>query len=269
MILRDLLLARKPEILVIDPAYLTLLAGGEGGADIAKNVFGMGMVLGRLADLCRPLNIQLILLHHTNTTLRIGDKPELSHIAFAGFQQFCRQWIGLNRRTPFEHDGRHELIMVAGGSAGHCGEWHLAIDEGIMNDAFEGRKWLVQVEQASESRAHEQAERKENAESKREQNAQERKQQAQAKLEKEWQEDLKSAEELIGEISKTSSHGAATKSQLRRKLKKGNVRINDIVDHLLEVKRIISKPIEVESGHGKKEKTMGYLPSPADDLFHE
>jgi hypothetical protein len=149
----------RSDVVIIDPAYLTLLRG-EGDADAAKSMFAMGPILGALASPLRQENATPMIVHHTNTSLKIGEVPELKHIAYAGFQQFARQWIGLNRMTPFTHDGKHELVMVAGGSAGHGGSWNLTIDEGELAEDFSGRKWDVTVEASTKVKAERKAESK-------------------------------------------------------------------------------------------------------------
>jgi len=157
LILADLIRSTGSEIVVIDPAYLTLLGGGN--ADRASNMFAMGELLGAIATTIREAGAQLLLIHHTSGSLRIGESPGLQHIAYSGFQQFARQWLGLNRVREYEHDGRHELVMVAGGSAGHGGSWNLTIDEGVLDENFQGRKWDVTVSTAVQARENRDAEK--------------------------------------------------------------------------------------------------------------
>jgi hypothetical protein len=67
----------------------------------------------------------------------------------AGVAEFARQWLLLGRRSDYEPGtGHHELWMVTGGSAGHSKSLSLDIDEGQVDDDFQGRVWNVNVEDA-------------------------------------------------------------------------------------------------------------------------
>jgi hypothetical protein len=65
--LRDLLEKDEIEVLIIDPAYLTLL----DEASKASNMFAMGQVIGQLVDVCASVGTQVILIHHTNSRISI------------------------------------------------------------------------------------------------------------------------------------------------------------------------------------------------------
>lgn len=118
--LRTLLRDRQIEVVIIDPAYLCLLAGSDREIN-AGSVFEMGLLLRKLNSVCRDAGTTLILLHHTKKAAR-HDRclpTELDDLSQAGFREFARQWILLSRRTPYEFEGRHELRADVGGSAGH------------------------------------------------------------------------------------------------------------------------------------------------------
>ncbi len=253
--LKDLLTTLKTDLVVIDPAYLTLLGGPGGGADKAPNMFAMGEAIGGLAAVCRANKRQLILVHHTNGSLRVGDEPSLQHIAYAGFQQFTRQWIGINRREPYEHNGKSELILVAGGSAGHGGKWHLTVDEGTLGEDFGGKIWDVTVTAAFEAEALQRTEKEK-----------EKEEREAAKLES----DMDVVEKAIGRLCTGGGMEAATKNKLADETGWGHKRVDRALHHLIQAERIKEKKIEVASGPGGKAKraAIGYVCIDKRDMFN-
>ena len=146
--IKRLLVDDEIEVLIIDPAYLCIPTDGNEGS-----IFAMGHLLRCLNELCLSVGVTLVLAHHTKRG--VADPfapPELEDIAWAGFQEFARQWILLGRRERYEPGtGVHRLWMNIGGSAGHSSMWAVDIDEG----SFEGdapRRWNVQLAKAEEAR---------------------------------------------------------------------------------------------------------------------
>ncbi len=144
----------RPDVLILDPAYLALLT--TGNADTAKNMFGMGPLLARMARLCINAGCTPIIMHHFAQSRKVGDRyepPGLAELAYAGFQQFARQWILFGRREAYEPGtGSHRLWLVAGGSAGFGGQWAVDVEEGVADEQLGGRYWRVTVSSASEAR---------------------------------------------------------------------------------------------------------------------
>ncbi|RIK72918.1 MAG: hypothetical protein DCC68_25720 [Planctomycetota bacterium] len=131
------------EVLILDPTYLMMTSIG----DDAGNLFVVGSLLKSLADLAQQTGITPLLCHHLKKGVADPYEPaELENIAWAGFQEFVRQWILLNRRVRYDPDrgGHHELWMSVGGSAGHSANWGLNIDEGTRQDEG-GRRWDVEI----------------------------------------------------------------------------------------------------------------------------
>ncbi|MCY2987860.1 MAG: AAA family ATPase [Planctomycetota bacterium] len=116
---------RGIEVAVIDPLYLTLLDARTAGQ--ASNVFAMGPALAPLTALGQATGCTILLAHHFRKTgANDPDEPaSLEQLSQAGVAEWVRQWVLLERRSPYQADGRHELYLRTGGSAGHAGLWAL------------------------------------------------------------------------------------------------------------------------------------------------
>ena len=134
------LIALGVEVAILDPMYLML-----GDVD-ARSMFEVGRVLRIVGTMFLSKGITPIFLHHSNRSLEVGAVMEFSHLAYAGFSQYFRQFTLLNRRRAYQQDGVHELWARIGGSAGHGGLYAIDINEGILNNHdFTGRHWNVEV----------------------------------------------------------------------------------------------------------------------------
>ncbi|CAN5332655.1 hypothetical protein BH11PLA2_BH11PLA2_01760 [soil metagenome] len=138
------LVERKTEVLFIDPVYLSL-----GNVD-PKNLFEMGEALKLVAEMLVSANITPILIHHSVKSVKPGQPMQLTDMNYTGFEQFGRQFIMLNRRKEYQHDGTHALWMSASGSFGHGGAFAVDVDEGLIDEHFQGRYWRCQVRTAAE-----------------------------------------------------------------------------------------------------------------------
>ena len=130
-------------VLILDPIYLMMSSIGED----AGNLFVTGRLLRSLGELTQRTGCTLVICHHMRKTrLNPYEPPELDDIAWAGFQEFTRQWILINRRRQYDPTtpGYHQLWLNVGGSAGHCSLWAVTIEEGTQNDPG-GRRWDVTV----------------------------------------------------------------------------------------------------------------------------
>ena len=149
--LRKFVIDRQLEVLILDPTYMMMVGLGQD----ASNLFVVGRYLKSLTDLIRDTGVTPVLCHHMRKGLNDPYEPaELENIAWAGFQEFIRQWVLINRRSKYDPDqgGHHELWMSFGGSAGHSSLWGVNVDEGTSLDA-EGRHWDVDVITSSDAYA--------------------------------------------------------------------------------------------------------------------
>lgn len=168
--IRTIIAEEKIGVLVIDPAYLSLLGAGEGAS--ASNVFAMGTILQGLSEIRAETGCTIILCHHckkgggSHPAQKAAEfqPPELEDLSMAGFTEWARQWILLARREQFEPgSGLHRLWISVGGSVGHSGLWPVDIDEGRLSSDFTGRKWEVAVRGAAEAREQKERERQQRA----------------------------------------------------------------------------------------------------------
>jgi hypothetical protein len=142
-------------VVVIDPLYLALLASADGGRRLdPANLFDMGPLLRGISRKCLECGATPILVHHTKKNVAAPyELPELEDLAFAGIQEFARQWLMLQRREPYQPGtGEHKLWLRTGGSAGHSGDYGVDVVEGVVDDDWHDRNWSVTVCLASEIR---------------------------------------------------------------------------------------------------------------------
>jgi hypothetical protein len=151
---------REIEVLFIDPAYLCLLAGIDGKAINEASMFQIGPLLMSISEACKGVGCTMILMCHARKNAKAPHRPmDLEDIAYAGFQEFARQWLLVNPRKTFKYDGQHYLHLQVGGSTGQGGLWALDVWEGRLNyDDFSGRVWEPTVNDAAAARAREQEE---------------------------------------------------------------------------------------------------------------
>jgi len=148
--LADSLKRLKTALVFIDPLYLCLCTGEKPIS--TTNLYEVGPILKSVTDACKEAGAAPIFVHHmTKGASKVGKdvSPNLSDLAFAGISEFARQWVLVNRRSPYKPNvGRHELRIAAGGSGGHSGEWDVDVDEGVLREDLGGRHWETKVRDA-------------------------------------------------------------------------------------------------------------------------
>ncbi len=131
------------EVVIIDPVYLCL------PCDInPANLFDIGRLLRSVSDVCREAGATPVLVHHLKKTVANPYVPgQLEDIGWAGFQEFFRQWLLINRREAYEPgSGMHRLWLSTGGSAGHSSLVGLNVYEGVYDPhGAIPRVWEVSV----------------------------------------------------------------------------------------------------------------------------
>jgi hypothetical protein len=160
-LLTDVIEEVSPSVVIIDPLYVMLFSKMRGNAG---SLFDVGPMLSALVEACKPATP--VLVHHATKDLRAGQMMVLGDEAFAGCQEFARQWFLINRRRPFVLDQEadvHKLLVSYGGSAGHNGNFALDIDEGKLMADFTGRTWNLEIMTPEEAKARDEKVKKEKA----------------------------------------------------------------------------------------------------------
>jgi len=160
--LYDLIRARKFDVVVIDPLYLSLLDANTASG--ANNLFAMGAALSPVAELGQATGATVLLAHHFRKSSAVDpDEPAaLEELSQSGAAEWARQWILLARREPYTGHGRHALWLRLGGSAGHASLHAYDADEGnYLPDNTDWRRWEVTVRETTDVRAEMEARKEE------------------------------------------------------------------------------------------------------------
>lgn len=138
-LLRAYLKQHKPRVLIVDPLYVSL----EGAEH--QNIMSMGPILNELSLACQENGCIPGAVHHFNRKGEVNAIPTLNDLSQAGCGEFARQWLLMRRKEAYQHDGRHNLWLVTGGSDGHAAQNVLTIDESAP------KGWLTLVEDHQEA----------------------------------------------------------------------------------------------------------------------
>jgi hypothetical protein len=241
--LEDGLRRHQADAFVLDPVYLSLLSGG-GDID-ARSVFEMGNHLRNVAAVCQRAGATPILAHHANRRVEVGGPMELGHLAYAGFPEFARQWLLLNRVRPYDGDGEHALWLSAGGSAGQGGLWQLNVSEGVLGDNFTGRRWKVAMESPTDAR----------------QSAAEAREEAEA--EKRRKEHAKQETRVLVAIDAIClTDPAASKNQLSNRTGYSSTKVGTVLGRLMEAGLVEPHPFVKKTDRNRDQTVDGYRRPP-------
>jgi len=141
------------EVVIIDPLYLTLLAGST--TDPAS-VYAMGDILATIGTWAEKAGITPILCHH----FRIGCNPtslDLGNFTYTGLQQFARQSFLIGRTEEWSAPNDNHMIFSHHGFA-RGGYYNLHVDEGEVTIDDDGKithikPWRTLVQAASKTHA--------------------------------------------------------------------------------------------------------------------
>ncbi|QDU56719.1 AAA family ATPase [Aeoliella mucimassa] len=137
---------------LLDPTYLSVGAGLAG--DAAKDLNRTGAALATYNALGYYRGCTMALCHHFTKGAGRSKSASvhLSNLSGAGYVEWARQWVILNRPGVYRNDGQHELLMGVGGSAGHSGTYRVSINEGwITDERRSGGDWQVSVVDENDS----------------------------------------------------------------------------------------------------------------------
>lgn len=251
--LRDALEQHAIRLLLLDPLYLSLLAGQGADGLSASNLYQIGPLLLSVSRACLDVGCTPVLFHHFKITRKeTYAEPQLEDLAYSGVQEFARQWILLGRRAPFDPDnpeGKNELWLNAGGSAGHSLLRAVNVYEGRLEDDFGGRTWRVEVLQPSDARAI---------------NKDARAAEKQRKSTRQQRDDESTA---LAVIDKLDPHrcGMATLTKIRQRCKDENIsrdRTDRALERLVDQGILQETEVQVEGGKRARQPARAYCRPP-------
>lgn len=238
------------EYIILDPFYLTIVAG-KAGVD-PKDMFQMGPLLSDMAQACLSAGATPDLAHHF--VKRREDPhglPEMSDLAGAGIGQFMRQWMLVAPRQPFDAEiGKFYLHLAYGGSAGHCGELAVDIEVGKLTPDGDERKWIVSIATPSQERQTKQQER----EAARAAEAEAKRLAKAAEVEREERDDKA---QVIAFLKKQPGR-QATESMVRTAHRWRADKAKRILYLLVDAADVCTIEMTAKGGHGATQKVTGY-----------
>lgn len=231
--LRDGVAVLRPAVLILDPLYLSLLAGGDRAVD-ERSVFQMGSHLRQVAQVCLEHGTTPVLVHHARRGVKAGTVMDLEHFAYAGFAEFARQWLLLSRRMKYQRDGVHELWLAVGGSAGHGGQYRMTIDEGVSRDGGPDRRWAVSVRSDDDLAGG-----------------------TDPGVDRRRTRETEQEDKVLAVIDTASTASSPTRNEISKKTGMNSANVNKVVDRLLATGRIEEHCYRKQTGASRRD-VVGY-----------
>jgi len=230
------------KVFAIDPTYLAMRGLRS---DAAGSLFEMASMLEPLARLGERTGCTPLIVHHNSrgaTRANPGEPAELADIAWSGFAEWAGQWMLLSRRERYDpdSDGEHLLWMTAGGRDGHSTLVGVNVWEGRHDDPT-GRRWQVEVEQASRTRA---------AAVEAEQDR--REQQKESRRRRQIEQDCAAVMEVMGKLP-----DGETKRTIRDRAGLSGTRFTAALSALMDDGKVVG----CEISKGNNQKYDGYKPT--------
>jgi hypothetical protein len=124
----------------------------------------MGQALRPIAEIGQKTKCLIGLVHHFGkwTASNQDFSPaELGELSQAGMAEWARQWLLLSRRSKYDHDGKHQLYLTAGGSLGQAYQLAIDVDEGPMDsNGYFRTKWEIDVKTMGDAKTDDTADKK-------------------------------------------------------------------------------------------------------------
>src|SRR5262249_39442236 len=137
--IQDFAINHGIEVVIVDPLYLTLLAGTKEVS--ASDLYQMGSVYGEVADAILGAGATPVLAHHFKKTVGKGDTDlDLDDFSFVGAAEFARQSLLIGRLGSYTGPRNNQLVIRTHGF-GRGDRFRVHIDEGTLEQPL----WNVTI----------------------------------------------------------------------------------------------------------------------------
>jgi hypothetical protein len=150
------------DVVILDPFYKVIGADADNMANATK----IAQICGKIDDMCRDAGAIVFFNDHAtkaSQTNADGSRNRngigISGMQYGGLMRWARQWVLLTRLSDYEEDGKHDLLVEIGGSAGYAQKLEVHIEEGVRSKQGPPRHWKITTRSkpSAEERAEAQA----------------------------------------------------------------------------------------------------------------